>query len=147
MGRGGFYVDRDVFLLILDLPLIGLWVRMITVPYHLLYPAIMVFCAIGVFSISNTTFDVYLMALFGLLGYVFVKLGCEPTPLLLGFILGPPMEEHLRRALVLSEGRADVLLREPLSAFLLATAALLLASVLLPAVRRKREETFLSDNS
>ena len=101
----------NVFLLILNLPLIGLWVRMISVPYQLLYPAIMVFCAIGVFSISNTTFDVYLMALFGLLGYVFMKLGREPTPLLLGFILGPPMEEYLRRALVLSEGRADVLLR------------------------------------
>ena len=116
----------NVFLLILNLPLIGLWVRMVTVPYHLLYPAIMVFCAIGVFSISNTTFDVYLMALFGLLGYVFHKLGCEPTPLLLGFILGPPMEEFLRRALVLSEGRVDVLLREPLSAALLAVAAALL---------------------
>ena len=135
----------NVFLLILNLPLIGLWVRMISVPYHLLYPAIMVFCAIGVFSISNTTFDVYLMALFGFLGYVFLKLGCEPTPLLLGFILGPPMEEHLRRAMVLSEGRADVLLREPLSAFLLAIAALLLVSVLLPAVRKKREETFVSE--
>ena len=135
----------NVFLLILNLPLIGLWVRMITVPYHLLYPAIIVFCTIGVFSISNTTFDVYLMALFGLLGYVFMKLGCEPTPLLLGFILGPPMEEHLRRAMVLSEGRVDVLLREPLSAFLLAIAALLLASVLLPAVRKRREETFVSE--
>ena len=135
----------NVFLLILNLPLIGLWVRMISVPYHLLYPAIMVFCAIGVFSISNTTFDVYLMALFGFLGYVFLKLGCEPTPLLLAFILGPPMEEHLRRAMVLSEGRADVLLREPLSAFLLAIAALLLVSVLLPAVRKKREETFVSE--
>ena len=135
----------NVFLLILNMPLIGLWARMIAVPYHLLYPAIMVFCAIGVFSIGNTTFDVYLMALFGLLGYVFTKLGCEPTPLLLGFILGPPMEEHLRRAMVLSEGRVDVLLREPLSAALLAVAALLLASVLLPAVRRKREETFVSE--
>ena len=135
----------NVFLLILNLPLIGLWVRMISVPYHLLYPAIMVFCAIGVFSISNTTFDVYLMALFGLLGYVFMKLGCEPTPLLLGFILGPPMEEHLRRAMVLSEGQVDVLVREPLSAFLLAIAALLLASVLLPTVRKGREETFLSE--
>ena len=135
----------NVFLLILNLPLIGLWARMIAVPYRLLYPAIMVFCAIGVFSIGNTTFDVYLMALFGLLGYVFTKLGCEPTPLLLGFILGPPMEEHLRRAMVLSEGRADVLLREPLSASLLAIAALLLASVLLPAVRRRREETFVSE--
>jgi putative tricarboxylic transport membrane protein len=136
----------NVFLLILNLPLIGLWVRMISVPYHLLYPAIMVFCAIGVFSISNTTFDVYLMALFGLLGYLFMKLGCEPTPLLLGFILGPPMEEHLRRAMVLSEGRVDVLLREPLSAFLLAIAALLLASVLLPTVRKGREETFVSES-
>jgi TctA family transporter len=118
---------------------------MITVPYHLLYPAIVVFCAIGVFSISSTTFDVYLMALFGLLGYVLTKLGCEPTPLLLAFILGPPMEEHLRRAMVLSEGRVDVLLREPLSAILLAIAALLLASVLLPAIRKKREETFVSE--
>ena len=106
----------NVFLLILNLPLIGLWVRMITVPYRLLFPAIMVFCAIGVFSISNTVFDVYLMAAFGLLGYVFHKLGCEPTPLLLGFILGPPMEEFLRRALVLSEGSPVVLVREPLSA-------------------------------
>jgi putative tricarboxylic transport membrane protein len=136
----------NVFLLILNLPLIGLWVRMITVPYHLLYPAIIVFCAIGVYSISNTVFDVYLMILFGLLGYVFRKLGCEPTPLLLGFILGPPMEEHLRRALVLSEGRPDVLLREPVSACLLAVAAVLLASVLLPAIRKKREETFVSES-
>ena len=135
----------NVLLLILNLPLIGLWVRMISVPYHLLYPAIMVFCAIGVFSIGNTTFDVYLMVLFGLLGYVFLKLGCEPTPLLLGFILGPPLEEHLRRALVLSEGRAEVLLREPLSAALLAAATLLLASVLVPAIRKKREETFVSE--
>jgi putative tricarboxylic transport membrane protein len=135
----------NVFLLILNLPLIGLWVRMVAVPYHLLYPAIMVFCAIGVFSISNTTFDVYLMALFGLLGYVFMKLGCEPTPLLLGFILGPPMEEYLRRALVLSEGRPDVLIREPLSAILLATAGVLLASVLLPAIRKKREERFVAE--
>ncbi len=135
----------NVFLLILNLPLIGLWVRMIAVPYHLLYPAILVFCAVGVFSISNTVFDVYLMALFGLLGYVFHKLGCEPTPLLLGFVLGPPMEEYLRRALVLSEGRADVLLTEPLSACLLAVAALLLASVLLPAIRKKRQETFVAE--
>jgi putative tricarboxylic transport membrane protein len=134
-----------VFLLILNLPLIGLWVRMIAVPYHLLYPAITVFCAIGVFSLSNTTFDVHLMALFGLIGYVGRKLGCEPTPLLLGFVLGPPMEEYLRRALVLSEGQPTVLLQEPLSAFLLAAAALLLGSVLLPAIRKKREQTFVSE--
>jgi putative tricarboxylic transport membrane protein len=133
----------NVFLLILNLPLIGLWVRMIMVPYHLLYPAIVVFCCVGVFSLNNTTFDVYLMAL--VVGYVFHKLGCEPTPLLLGFILGPPMEEFLRRALVLSEGSATVLITEPLSAGLLAIAALLLASVMMPAIRRKREETFVAE--
>ena len=85
------------------------------------------------------------VALFGLLGYIFQKLGCEPTPLLLGFILGPPMEEFLRRALILSEGRADVLITEPLSAGLLAIAALLLATILLPSIRKKREETFVSE--
>jgi putative tricarboxylic transport membrane protein len=136
----------NVFLLVLNLPLIGLWVRMITVPYHLLYPAIVVFCVIGVFSISNTTFDVYLLAVFGLLGYVFHKLGCEPTPMLLGFILGPPMEEYLRRALVLSEGSATVLVTEPMSAVLLLVAALLLASTLLPAIRKGREETFVPES-
>ena len=133
----------NVFLLILNLPLIGLWVRMISVPYHFLFPTIMVFCAIGVFSLSNTVFDVYLMAGFGLFGYVLSKLGCEPTPMLLGFILGPMMEEHLRRALVLSEGNARVLVTEPLSAVLLVMSAALLATVLVPAVRRKREETFV----
>ena len=136
----------NVFLLILNLPLIGLWVRMITVPYHLLYPAIVVFSVIGVFSISNTTFDVYLLALFGFIGYVFHKLGCEPTPMLLGFILGPPMEEYLRRALTLSEGSATVLVTEPLSALLLVLAALLLGSTLLPAIRKGREETFVPES-
>jgi putative tricarboxylic transport membrane protein len=134
----------NVFLLILNLPLIGLWVRVISVPYHLLYPAILVFCAIGVFSLSNATFDVYLMALFGLLGYVLLKLGCEPTPMLLGFILGPMMEEFLRRALILSDGDPGVLLTEPLSAVLLAISVALLATVLVPAIRRKREETFVA---
>jgi putative tricarboxylic transport membrane protein len=136
----------NVFLLILNLPLIGLWVRMITVPYHLLFPAILVFCAIGVFSLSNTTFDVYLMALFGLFGYIFRKLGCEPTPLLLGFVLGPPMEEFLRRALVLSEGQPSVLVTVPLSAALLVTAALMLATVLMPSIRKQREETFVAED-
>ena len=91
-------------------------------------------------------FDVYLMALFGVLGYVFHKLGCEPTPMLLGFILGPPMEEYLRRALVLSEGSPTVLVTEPLSALLLVIAAVLLASVLMPAIRKRREETFVSES-
>jgi TctA family transporter len=135
----------NVFLLILNLPLIGLWVRMIAVPYHYLYPAILVFCAIGVFSLNNSTFDVFLMALFGLVGYVLQKLGCEPTPMLLGFIIGPMMEEFLRRALLLSDGNPAVLVTEPLSAILLAIAAVLLATVLVPTIRKKREETFVSD--
>src|SRR5581483_927386 len=117
-------------------------VRLITVPYQLLYPAILVFCAIGVFSVSNTEFDVYLMALFGLLGYVFAKLGCEPAPMLLGYILGPMMEEHLRRALLLSRGNPLTFLEHTISAVMLAIAAAALAMVLAPAVRRTREEAF-----
>ncbi|MBM6581916.1 tripartite tricarboxylate transporter permease [Microvirga sp. BT689] len=132
----------NLFLLVLNLPLIGLWVRMISVPYHFLYPAILVFCAIGVFSLNNATFDVYLMAIFGFLGYVFRKLDCEPAPMLLGFILGPMMEEHLRRAMLISKGDATVFLSRPISATMLILALVLLATVLAPVVRRKREEAF-----
>jgi putative tricarboxylic transport membrane protein len=95
----------NLMLLVLNLPLIGLWVKMISMPYHLLYPAIIVFCGIGVFSLSNTKMDVYFMAGFGLLGYIFRKIDAEPAPMLLGFILGPMMEEFLRRALLLSKGQ------------------------------------------
>ena len=94
----------NLFLIILNLPLIGIWVKMITIPYQLLYPAILVFCGIGVFSLNNSTFDIYLMGLFGVLGYIFAKLGCEPAPMLLAFILGPMMEEYLRRAMLISRG-------------------------------------------
>jgi putative tricarboxylic transport membrane protein len=132
----------NLFLLVLNLPLIGLWVRMISVPYHFLYPAILVFCAIGVFSLNNATFDVYLMAIFGFLGYIFRKLDCEPAPMLLGFILGPMMEEHLRRAMLISKGDATVFLSRPISATMLILALILLATVLAPAVRQKREEAF-----
>jgi TctA family transporter len=132
----------NLFLLVLNLPLIGLWVRMISVPYHLLYPAILVFCGIGVFSLANTPFDVWLMALFGVLGYVFRKLDCEPAPMMLGFILGPMMEEYLRRALLISQGDPLVLVRRPISATLLAVSAVALVVVLLPALRKKREEAF-----
>jgi len=133
----------NLFLLVLNLPLVGLWARLVMVPYHLLYPAILVFCAIGVFSLNNQEFDVYLMALFGLLGYVFAKLDCEPAPMLLGFILGPMMEEYLRRAMLLSRGDPLVLVRRPISATILVVAALSLVVVLSPAIRRKREEAFL----
>jgi putative tricarboxylic transport membrane protein len=132
----------NLFLLVLNLPLIGLWVRMISVPYHFLYPAILVFCAIGVFSLNNATFDVYLMAIFGFLGYIFRKLDCEPAPMLLGFILGPMMEEHLRRAMLISKGDATVFLSRPISATMLVLALILLVTVLAPAIRQKREEAF-----
>ena len=132
----------NLFLLILNLPLIGLWVRMISVPYHFLFPVILVFCAIGAFSLNNSTFDVLLLAAFGALGYVFRKLGCEPAPMLLGFILGPMMEEYLSRALALSRGDPTVLVTRPISAGLLLASAALLAVVLAPAIRAKRQEAF-----
>lgn len=132
----------NFFLVVLNLPMIGLWVRLLTVPYHLLYPAILVFCSIGVFSLNNSNFDVYLMALFGILGYVCSKLDCEPAPLLLGFILGPMMEEYLRRAMVLSRGNAMVFVERPISAVMLALAVLALIVVFSPAIRKKREEAF-----
>jgi putative tricarboxylic transport membrane protein len=132
----------NVFLLILNLPMIGLWVRLCLVPYHLLYPAILVFCAIGVFSLSNSEFDVYLMALFGFLGYLFGKLECEPAPMLLGMILGPMMEEHLRRAMLLSRGDPLIFVRRPISLGILLVSIIALAAALLPAIRAKREEAF-----
>lgn len=132
----------NFFLVVLNLPLIGIWVRLLTVPYQLLYPAIMVFIAIGVFGINNSVFDLYLVALFGLLGYLFAKLDCEPAPLLLGFILGPMMEENLRRALILSRGDATVFLTRPISAVMLAMAMIALIAVLAPAIRQGREKVF-----
>jgi putative tricarboxylic transport membrane protein len=132
----------NLFLIILNLPMIGLWVRMIMVPYQLLYPAILVFCSIGVFSLNNNQFDIYLMALFGLLGYVFSKLGCEPAPMLLAFILGPMMEEYLRRAMLLSRGNPLVFVQRPISATLLAIAVLAMCAVLLPTFGKTREVAF-----
>jgi putative tricarboxylic transport membrane protein len=132
----------NMMLLVLNLPLIGLWVRMIMVPYHYLFPVIVVFCVIGVFSLSNNAFDIQIMAVFGLLGYVFKKLDCEPAPMLLGFILGPLMEEFLRRTLLLSQGDPSVLLTRPISAVLLVIAAGILLTVLLPAFSRTRAEAF-----
>jgi putative tricarboxylic transport membrane protein len=132
----------NLFLVILNLPLIGLWVKMISVPYHLLYPAILVFCAIGVFSLNNTNFDVYLMALFGLLGYIFRKLDAEPAPMLLAFILGPMMEEFLRRALLISKGDPTILVTRPISLAMLIFAVLLLGIVMMPTISKTREQAF-----
>ena len=120
---------------------------MISVPYHLLYPAIIVFCAIGVFSLNNTTFDVFQMAVFGLLGYIFRKLDAEPAPLLLAFILGPMMEEFLRRAMLISKGDPTVLVTRPISAVMLFLAAALLAIVLSPSISKKREAAFQEESA
>jgi TctA family transporter len=135
----------NAMLIILNLPLIGIWIKLLTVPYRFLFPAIVLFCAIGVFSTNNNTFDVWMVGIFGVVGYLFVKLGCEPAPLLLGFILGPMMEENLRRALLLSRGDWSVFVTRPLSASLLAAGALLLVIVLLPSIKSKREEAFVED--
>jgi putative tricarboxylic transport membrane protein len=135
----------NAMLIILNLPLIGMWIKLLTVPYKFLFPAIVLFCAIGVYSTNNNTFDIWLVAIFGVIGYYFIKLGCEPAPLLLGFILGPMMEENLRRALLLSRGDWTVFVTRPLSAGLLIAAAILVIIVLLPSVKNKREEAFVED--
>ena len=135
----------NVMLLILNLPLIGLWVKMISVPYHYLYPMILIFCGIGVFSLNNSNFDVYLMAVFGVLGYVLKKLDCEPAPMMLGFILGPMMEEYLRRALLLSKGDPAILVTRPISGVMLVSAVILLILVLLPGLAKTREVAFQED--
>jgi len=135
----------NAMLVVLNLPLIGIWIKLLTVPYRWLFPAIVLFCAIGVYSTNNNTFDIWMVGLFGVIGYVFIKLGMEPAPLLLGFILGPMMEENLRRALLLSRGDWSVLVTRPLSAGLLMAAAILLLVVLLPSIKRQREEAFVED--
>ncbi len=135
----------NLMLIVLNLPMIGIWIKLLTVPYRWLFPAIVLFCAIGVYSTNNNTFDVWLVALFGLIGYIFIKLGCEPAPLLLGLILGPMMEEYLRRALLISRGDWSVFVTRPISAGMLVAAALLLVVVLMPSIKKKREEAFVED--
>lgn len=135
----------NLFLVILNLPLVGLWVQILKIPYRFLYPAIMAICAIGVYSINYNTYDIVLMAAFALLGYIFYQLRCEPAPLILGFVLGPMMEENLRRAMLLSRGDASVFFTSPISAVLLLTAVMLLAATLLPKWRKTREEAFAED--
>jgi putative tricarboxylic transport membrane protein len=132
----------NLMLVLLNLPLIGLWVRMLTIPYHLLFPAIIAFCCIGAYSVNNSVFDVFMMAMFGVVGYALIKLDFEPAPLLLGFVLGPMLEENLRRAMLLSRGSPSVFVTHPLSLGLLAISAVLLVLVVMPSVRSKREEAF-----
>ncbi|GAB1412593.1 MAG: hypothetical protein AMXMBFR31_23650 [Candidatus Desulfobacillus denitrificans] len=132
----------NLMLVVLNLPMVGLWVKLLKVPYRLLYPAILLFCCIGVYSLNYSVFDVVLTALFGLLGVLFVKLGCEPAPLVLAFVLGPMMEENLRRALTLSRGDATVFVTSPICAGLLAATALILLASAAPRFRRVRREAF-----
>jgi putative tricarboxylic transport membrane protein len=132
----------NLLLVVLNLPMIGMWVKLLSVPYRYLYPAILIFCCIGVYSISNQAMDVLLAALFGFIGYAFIKLEVEPAPMLLGFVLGPMMEENLRRALLLSRGDPAVFVQRPISLTLLIIAGLLLGIMLAPNISKKREEAF-----
>ncbi len=136
----------NAMLVILNLPLIGIWIKLLTIPYRWLFPSIVLFCAIGVYSTNNNTFDIWMVGAFGIIGYLFIKLGTEPAPLLLGFILGPMMEENLRRALLLSRGDWSVLVTRPLSASLLAAALVLIIIVALPAVKSSREVAFQEED-
>ena len=132
----------NAMLVILNLPLIGIWIKLLTVPYRFLFPAIVVFCGIGSYTLNNSSFDVYMTAGFTLVGFIFYKLGCEPAPLLLGFILGPMMEENLRRALLLSRGDWTTFATRPLSAGLLLASLLMVVVVMLPSIKAKRQEAF-----
>ena len=132
----------NFLLVMLNLPLIGLWVKMLAIPYRVLFPAIIAFAAIGCYSLGLNAYHVYAIAFFGILGYFLIKLGCEPAPLLLGFVLGPLLEEYLRRALIISRGDASVFVTRPLSLILLTLAVAAFVIAVLPASRRKREVVF-----
>jgi len=135
----------NLMLLVINLPLIGIWVRLLKVPYRLLFPAIIMFCCIGVFSINGSTTDIVIMAAFGMLGYAMSKFGFEPAPLVLGMILGRMMEESLRQSMIISGGSFTIFATRPISAALLLFAAILLVIVLLPTIRRRREEIFVEE--
>jgi TctA family transporter len=132
----------NVMLVALNLPLIGIWVRLLRIPYRVLFPAIVAFACVGTFAINLNPWDVYAIVFFGLLGYFLVKLGCEPAPLLLGFVLGPLLENHLGRALIISHGDPTTFVTRPISLVLLIVAAGAFVLALMPAIRRKREEVF-----
>jgi len=132
----------NLMLVVINLPMIGIWVKLLTVPYRFLAPAILLFCCIGAYSLQNSTFHVLMVAIFGVLGYVFVRLGCEGAPFLLGLVLGPQMEEYFRRAMLLSRGDPMVFVERPISLGLLITTALLLILMALPSIKKARQEAF-----
>ncbi|MDQ1900824.1 tripartite tricarboxylate transporter permease [Paracoccus sp. WLY502] len=137
----------NLMLVVLNLPLIGLWVKLLTVPYYVLFPIIMAMCSIGVYSVNSNPYDLFAVAFFGLLGYVLSKLRCEPAPLLLGFVLGPLLEENLRRAMILSKGDPTTFLTRPISATLLLLSLAILVLVFLPQIRKRREEVFTESDA
>ncbi|KQT42992.1 hypothetical protein ASG43_15755 [Aureimonas sp. Leaf454] len=136
----------NLLLVLLNLPLIGLWVKLLTIPYKVLFPAIIAFACIGCYSLNANAFDIYAIVFFGVLGYVLMKFGCEPAPLLLGFVLGPLLEDHFRRAMIRYRGDPMVFLERPISAALLALALIAVIVAVLPQVRRKRQEVFVEDD-
>jgi putative tricarboxylic transport membrane protein len=132
----------NLMLVIINLPLVGVWVRLLRVPYRHLFPMIVIFCAIGIYSVNNAPFDVSMTAMFGIVGYWLTKHDFEPAPMILGFVLGPLMEENLRRAMLIARGDATVFITRPISATLLAISAIMLTLAVLPNVRGKRDEVF-----
>jgi TctA family transporter len=130
----------NLMLVVLNLPLVGLWVSLLKVPYRIMFPAIMAFCCIGIYSVNNSGLDVYMASFFGVVGFLWRKLECPPAPLLLGFVLGPMMEENLRRALLISRGDATVFFTRPISLGFMITTALILVIMVAPAVRKRREQ-------
>jgi putative tricarboxylic transport membrane protein len=137
----------NMMLVILNLPLVGIWARLLTIPYRFLYPAILLICGIGVYSINNSALDVIIASVFGFVGYVFYRLRCEPAPLLLGFILGPLIEENLRRALLISHGDPSVFIARPISGTFLVLTAVLIVILAAPAIRMARSRTFTESES
>ncbi|KKB07961.1 tripartite tricarboxylate transporter permease [Devosia chinhatensis] len=136
----------NLLLIILNLPLIGLWVKMLSIPYRVLFPAIVLFACIGTYSINQNIYDVYAIAFFAAVGYLLIRFGCEPAPLLLGFVLGPLLEEHLRRAMIISRGDPMIFVTRPISATLLVLALAAVLIAVLPSIRRKRKEVFVEDD-
>jgi putative tricarboxylic transport membrane protein len=135
----------NAMLVIINLPMIGLWVRLLRVPYRLLFPGIIVFCCIGLYSINNSPFDLGIASVFAIFGYWLSKHDFEPAPMLLGMILGPLMEENLRRAMLIARGDPTVFLTRPISAGLLLIAVALLVLAVLPNIRKKRDEVFVEE--
>lgn len=136
----------NLMLVILNLPLIGIWVSLLKIPYRILMPSIVAFCMIGVYTVENSASDVYVLAAFGLLGYLFYKLECEPAPLLMGLVLGRLLEEHFRRAMNLASGDPMVFFTNPISASLLGIAVVVLVLMTLPAITKKRDEVFAEED-